>query len=94
MRDTDLFQLALGLVLPWMVKAVNFHADTNGSIWTLTSSPAVASHARTAAPPIANKVSDAWAKAIVSFNGERGPSASKLQTLAKRCEAAMVGFRL
>jgi len=26
MRDTDLFQLALGLVPPWMVKAVNFDA--------------------------------------------------------------------
>ncbi len=27
MRDTDLFQLALGLVPPWMVKAVKFDAD-------------------------------------------------------------------
>jgi transposase len=27
MRDTDLFQLALGLVPPWMVKAVSFDAD-------------------------------------------------------------------
>jgi transposase len=27
MRDTDLFQLALGLVPPWMIKAVNFDAD-------------------------------------------------------------------
>lgn len=27
MRDTDLFQLALGLVPPWLVKAVNFDAE-------------------------------------------------------------------
>ena len=27
MRDTDLFQLALGLVPPWMVKAANFDAE-------------------------------------------------------------------
>ena len=27
MRDTDLFQLALGLVPPWMVRATNFDAD-------------------------------------------------------------------
>ena len=27
MRDVDLFQLALGLVPPWMVKAANFDAD-------------------------------------------------------------------
>ena len=27
MRDTDLFQLALGLVPPWLVKAVRFDAE-------------------------------------------------------------------
>ena len=27
MRDTDLFQLALGLVPPWMVKTANFDPD-------------------------------------------------------------------
>ena len=27
MRDTDLFQLALGLVPPWMVKACAFDAE-------------------------------------------------------------------
>ncbi len=27
MRDTDLFQLALGLVPPWMVKAARFDAE-------------------------------------------------------------------
>lgn len=27
MRDTDLFQLALGLVPPWLVKAVKFDAE-------------------------------------------------------------------
>ena len=27
MRDTDLFQLALGLVPPWLVKAAKFDAD-------------------------------------------------------------------
>ncbi|MBV1896222.1 MAG: DUF4236 domain-containing protein [Rhodobacteraceae bacterium] len=43
--------------------------------------------------PQANKVSASWNKAIASFEGGRGPSASKFQTLSKRFETAMAGYQ-
>lgn len=43
--------------------------------------------------PKANKVSESWNKAVASFEGGRGPSASKFQTLTKRFDTAMAGYQ-
>ena len=43
--------------------------------------------------PQANKVSASWNKAIETFEGGRGPSAAKFQTLSKRFETAMAGYQ-
>lgn len=42
-------------------------------------------------PPEANKISANWNKAVASFEGGRGPSASKYQTLKQRFDNAMAG---
>jgi len=43
--------------------------------------------------PKTNKVSENWNKAVASFKGGRGPSASKFQTLTKRFDTAMAGYQ-
>jgi len=43
--------------------------------------------------PKANKVSASWNKAVEGFEGGRGPSASKYQTLVKRFDTAMTGYQ-
>ena len=43
--------------------------------------------------PQVNKVSASWNKAVEAFNGGRGPSAAKFQTLTKRFETAMAGYQ-
>lgn len=43
--------------------------------------------------PKTNKVSESWNKAVASFEGGRGPSASKFQTLTKRFDTAMAGYQ-
>ncbi|WP_107496300.1 DUF4236 domain-containing protein [Thalassobius sp. I31.1] len=42
--------------------------------------------------PQVNKVSASWNKAVESFQGGRGPSAAKLQTLMKRFDTACAGY--
>ncbi len=43
--------------------------------------------------PKTNKVSESWNKAVASFEGGRGPSASKFQTLTKRFDTAMTRYQ-
>lgn len=43
--------------------------------------------------PKTNKVSASWNKAVESYEGGRGPSSSKFQTLVKRFETAMAGYQ-
>jgi len=43
--------------------------------------------------PKTNKVSETWNKAVESFDGGRGPNASKFQTLTKRYQTALSGYQ-
>ena len=43
--------------------------------------------------PRINKISARWNKAVESFEGGRGPSASKFSTLTKRYETAMADYQ-
>lgn len=43
--------------------------------------------------PKTNKISDSWNKAVATYNGGRGPSISKYQTLTKRFDTAMNGYQ-
>lgn len=43
--------------------------------------------------PKNNKVSESWNKAVASFEGGRGPNATKFQTLTKRFDTAMTGYQ-
>ncbi|WP_417250552.1 DUF4236 domain-containing protein [Celeribacter sp.] len=43
--------------------------------------------------PKTNKVSEGWNKAVASFEGGRGPSTAKFQTLTKRFDTAMAGYQ-
>ncbi|WP_430450358.1 hypothetical protein [Rhodophyticola sp.] len=44
------------------------------------------------ASPKANKITASWNKALGTFSGGRGPSASKFQTLRKRFETAIDAY--
>lgn len=43
--------------------------------------------------PQVNEVSASWNKAVASYEGGRGPSAAKFQTLTKRFDTAMAGYQ-
>lgn len=52
-----------------------------------------AAHDFNSLSPKTNKVSAAWNKAVESYNGGRGPSASKFQTLTKRYETTLSRYQ-